>query len=83
MPCPEWLRGQLGASHGAFVHKRPCYQTALAEKKQQAADQQPMEVEQENSPPLPSFQINVRQHYTDSSGSRTRSARSPALSSFV
>jgi len=51
MPCPEWLREQLGAHHGAFVHMRPCYEKTLAAKKQQAADTQPMEVEQENISP--------------------------------
>jgi hypothetical protein len=59
MPCPEWLREQLGAHHGAFVHKRSCYETALAAKKQHAADTQPMVVEQENIPPQPTFHIDV------------------------
>jgi hypothetical protein len=54
------MREQLGAEHGAFVHKRPCYEKALAAKKQQAADTQPMEVEQENNPPPPTFRIDVR-----------------------
>lgn len=56
------MREQLGAQHGTFVHKRPCYEKALAAKKQQAADTQPMEVEQENNPPPPSFHNDVRQH---------------------
>ena len=62
MPCPDWLREKLGAHHGAFVHKRPCYEKALAAKKQQAADTQPMEVEQENNPHQPTFHIDVSQH---------------------
>jgi hypothetical protein len=41
------MREQLGAHHGTAVHKRPCYEKALAVKKQPAADTQPMEVEQE------------------------------------
>ena len=48
MPCPEWVR--------------PCYKAAVAAKKKQAADTQPMEVEQENDPPQPTFHIDVRQH---------------------
>ena len=48
MPCPDWLREKLGSHRGAFVHKRPCYEKALAAKKQQAADTQPMEVEPED-----------------------------------
>ncbi len=59
MPCPEWMRKQLGAHHGAFVHVRPCYLEAVAAKKEQAADTQPMAVEQENSPPQPTFHIDV------------------------
>ena len=62
MACPEWMRKQLGAHHGAFVHKRPCYEKALAAKKQQVAVSQPMEVEQENNPPQPTFHIDVNQH---------------------
>ena len=81
--CPEWLREQLGAPHGAFVHKRPCYQAALAVKNQQAADQQPMEVEQENNPPPPSFQIDVSHHDACRCGSRTLSGCSHALSVCV
>jgi len=60
MPCPDWMREQLGAHHGAFVHKRPCYERALAAKKQQTVNTQPMEVEQENNPPQPTFHIDVR-----------------------
>ena len=48
MPCPEWMREQLAAQHGAAVHERPCYENALAAKKQQAADTQPTEVEPED-----------------------------------
>ena len=59
MPCPEWMREQLAAQHGASVHVRPCYKAAVAAKKQQAADTQPMEVEPENNPPPPTFQIDV------------------------
>ena len=59
MACPEWLRQQLGAHHGAAVHKRPCYQNALAAKKQQADATPPMQVEQENRPPPLPFQIDV------------------------
>ena len=50
-PCPEWMREKLGAHHGAFVHKRPCYEKALVAKSQQAADAESMEVEQESSFP--------------------------------
>jgi len=62
MPCPEWMREQLGAPHGAFVHVRPCYLEAVAAKKQQTADTQPMEVEQENELPNKTFQLDVSQH---------------------
>jgi hypothetical protein len=48
MPCPDWMREQLGANHGTAVHVRPCYKAAVAAKKQQTADSRPMEVEQEN-----------------------------------
>ncbi len=34
-PCPEWMREQLGVHHGAFVHKRPCYEKALAASNKQ------------------------------------------------
>jgi len=64
-PCPEWMREQLNTHHGAFVHKRPCYEKALAAKKQQAVGTQPMEVEQENQQQRHTFQINVRQHKTN------------------
>ena len=67
-PCPEWLREQLGAHHGAFVHKRPCYEKALAAKKQQAADTQPMEMEQENELPNKTFQLDVSQHTKQKQG---------------
>jgi hypothetical protein len=55
------MREKLGDHHGAFVHERPCYKEAVAARKQQAAAPQPMEVEQENNPPQPTFQIDVRQ----------------------
>lgn len=55
--CPEWRRKQLGAQHGAFVHKQPCYEEALAAKKQQAADPQPMEVKPAPIFPCQSFQL--------------------------
>jgi len=61
-PCPEWMREQLHAHHGAFVHVRPCYLEAVAAKKQPAADTRPMEVQQENEQPNKTFQIDVRQH---------------------
>jgi len=48
MPCPDWMREQLGAQQGAAVHVRPCYKAAVAARKRQTADTQPMEVEQEN-----------------------------------
>jgi len=75
-PCPEWMREQLGAQHGAAVHKRPCYEKALAAKKQRAADPQPMEVEQENKPPQPTFHIDVSQHIDNSNASHTWAAHS-------
>jgi hypothetical protein len=78
-PCPEWMREQLGAQHGAFVHERPCYKAAVEAKKRQAADPQPMEVEQENRPPQPTFQIDVSQHTHSSSGSRIHTAHSHTL----
>ena len=58
-PCPEWIREQLHAHHGAFVHKRPCYEKALAAKKQLTVAPQSMEVEQENIPPQLTFHIDV------------------------
>ena len=58
-PCPEWMRKQLHAHHGAFVHKRPCYEKALAAKKQLTVAPQSMEVEQENIPPQLTFHIDV------------------------
>ena len=61
-PCPEWMREQLHAHHGAFVHKRPCYENALAARKQPAADTRPVEVQQENEQPQQTFQIDVSQH---------------------
>jgi hypothetical protein len=57
MPCPEWMRQQLGAHHGAFVHVRPRYKSAVAAKKQQAADNQPMEVEPTPIFPCQLFQL--------------------------
>ena len=51
MPCPEWMREQLNAQHGAFVHVRPCYLNAVAAKKQQASNNQPMAVNPENISP--------------------------------
>ena len=83
MPCPEWMRVQLAAQHGAFVHVRPCYKAAVEAKKRQAADPQPMEVEQENRPPAPTFQIDVSQHTHSSSGSRTCTTHSHALALCV
>jgi len=56
------MREQLATQHGAFVHVRPCYKAAVEAKKRQAADPRPMEVEQENRPPQPTFHIDVRQH---------------------
>ena len=47
-PCPEWMREQLAAQHGAAVHERPCYKAAVEAKKRQAADPQPTEVEPED-----------------------------------
>ncbi len=64
-PCPEWMREQLGAQQGAFVHERPCYKAAVAAKKQLAADTQPMEVEQGNifpSQSVHSSQPAMRRH---------------------
>ncbi len=80
MPYPEWMREQLCAHHGSFVHVRPCYKAAVAAKKRQAADTQPMEVEQENIAPPPTFQVDVSQHTNKSSGSRTHTAHSHTLS---
>ncbi len=62
MPCPEWMREQLGAHHGTFVHVRPCYKAAVARRRRQTTDTQPMEVEQENISPPQNFQLDVRQH---------------------
>ena len=67
MQCPEWMREQLNAHHGAFVHKRPCYEKALAAKKQPAANTLPAEVEQENEQPQQTFQIDVSQHKRNTS----------------
>ena len=49
--CPEWMREQLNAQHGAFVHVRPCYLNAVAAKKKQASNNQPMAVNPENISP--------------------------------
>ena len=57
--CPEWLRKQLGAEHGASVHERPCYEAARAAKKQQEADTQPSEEKQQIQPSQPTFHIDV------------------------
>jgi hypothetical protein len=65
MPCPEWMRKQLAAQHGAFVHKRPCYETALAAKNQQAADTQPIAEKQATISPCQSYhsrQSAMRRH---------------------
>lgn len=59
MPCPEWMREQLDAHHGAFVHVRPCYKAAVAAKKQQAGNNQPMEMEEENEQPNKQFTQDV------------------------
>lgn len=59
MLCPEWMRQQLGAQHGASVHDRPCYRQAVAAKKPQSANTQPMEVTQEIAIRQPTFQLNV------------------------
>lgn len=37
LACPEWLREQLHAHTGSFMHKRPCYEQALGQRKQNAA----------------------------------------------
>jgi len=65
MQCLEWMREQLGAHHGVFVHVRPCYYEALAVRKQRAANTQPVEVKQENEQPKRTFQIDVSQHNTN------------------
>jgi hypothetical protein len=83
MPCPEWLRERLGAAHGAVVHVRPCYKEAVAARKQAAPNKQPMKVETENTPPAPSFQIDVSLHHTCRCGSRSLARCSPALSACV
>ncbi len=62
MACPEWMREQLGAHHGAFVHVQPCYKAAVAAKKQQAAVSQPMEVERENILPFQSRPLTSVSH---------------------
>ena len=35
--CPGWLTEQLHVPRGSFVHKRPCYEQALAERKHAAS----------------------------------------------
>ena len=84
MQCPEWMREQLHAHHGTFVHIRPCYKEAVAVKKQQAANTLPVEVKQENEQPKQTFQINVRQHKrntynTFDAGTRTQKYVFPLL----
>jgi hypothetical protein len=74
MACPEWLRQQLGAHHGASLHKRPCYEKALAAKKQQAADTQLIKVEPDNNPPQQAFQLDVCQHTNMCTASHTESS---------
>ena len=60
-PCPEWLREELQALHGAFVHLRPCYLEAVARRKQKTNHtSEPMETEEENIPTQQTnFQIDV------------------------
>ena len=58
-PCPEWMREQLHAHHGAFVHKRPCYEKALSAKKQQVSNNQPMEMAKENEQSNTPFTLDV------------------------
>ncbi len=61
--CPEWLREQLGAAHGSYVHVRPCYLDAVAQRKQanrSSHTSDSVETEPENIPPPAStFQIDV------------------------
>lgn len=76
------MREQLDAPHGTFVHERPCYKAAVAEKKRTAADPQPIEVEQENKPPPSSFKIDVSQQNNRRSGSPMLAQCSHAFSLF-
>ncbi len=62
MLCPKWLREQLAAHHGARVHVRPCYLAAMAAKKQQASNNQPMEIEEENEQSNKPFTVDVSTH---------------------
>jgi hypothetical protein len=77
--CPEWLREQLGAEHGATVHERPCYKEAVAAKKQQVADTQPSEVKQEIQPSQPTFHIDVSDHTHCNQASCLATEHSPTL----
>jgi hypothetical protein len=76
------MRKQLDAQHGTFVHVRPCYKAAVAEKKRTTADPQPIEVEQENNPPPSSFKIDVSQQINCRSGSPMLAQFTHAFSLF-
>ena len=77
-PCPEWLREQLAAQHGAFVHERPCYREAVAAKQRQAADPQPIKcgchsISRCQSLSLPSLPMHVNRSILAPASKLTRS----------